>query len=476
VKDLCTDITDDYFMTISDTGLELTEPHLVRDDDTFVYPLMEETDVTEKDEHTLLVALSNVLQIEIDTSPAPATSLMVQLQYTLSKQFLAYRAKTYLAEYNCMVENFKEAFDKITELVESKKAAIGALMSLHGLVDSKLAKGKVFKDHLASAQDICDGQRFVVVQLPGGEEAPPAGVIPGSGVVDITTAETACTHVADDGLRQELEFQAESLKADVRQLMDTMRTARARLQEEHRDLLVAIKSDMLAVATTLVDLMLQVRGVDYRTMHDMAHKAGACPAVWLPVPRLENPRKSQPLYRCLVCDSSTYAECVQLVLGAVVRAEQRLAWAKIMTRLGAAANIQAVVSKEHGRGIPRLVGELILKSVGATPELVIARTEMQVGEAVLSSPRGSPAMRMWTVIAIRILTLTRFLAVTQAIQTGGRVGDGDRSIFTNFSANRTGGLGNQELLQPETVRQPAGVAPRSGPQRCECLAAVCACV
>eukprot|EP01043_Picozoa_sp_COSAG02_P063277 COSAG02_NODE_8925_length_2398_cov_1.430622_3_plen_429_part_00 len=275
VKDLSTDITDDYFMTISDTGLELTEPHLVRDDDTFVYPLMEETDVTEKDEHTLLVALSNVLQIEIDTSPAPATSLMVQLQYTLSKQFLAYRAKTYLTEYNCMVEKFEQAFVAINGLVESKTAAIGALIDLSGLVDSKLPKGQVFLDHSARAQEICDGEHFVVVQLPGGQEAPPGGVTPGRGVIGITAAEAACMHVADDRLRQELDFQADSLKADVRELTGTVRTARARLEEEHRDLLVCIKSDMLAVATTMVDLMLQVRGVDYRTMHDIAHKAGA---------------------------------------------------------------------------------------------------------------------------------------------------------------------------------------------------------
>ena len=82
-------------------------------------------------------------------------------------------------------------------------------------------------------------------------------------------------HVADERLLQELQFQADSLNDDVRQLTGTMQTARTRLEEEHRDLLVCIKSDMLAVATTLVDFMLQVRGVDYRTMHDMTHKAGA---------------------------------------------------------------------------------------------------------------------------------------------------------------------------------------------------------
>ena len=272
VKDLSTGIADDYFMTISDTGIELTSPHLVRDDDTFIYSLMEETDVTEKDEHTLLVVLSNILAIEIDTAPAPATSLMVQLQYTLSKQFLAYRAKTYLAEYTCMVEKFKQAFVAINELVDSKTAAIGALIDLCGLVDSKLPKGQAFSDHAARAEQICDGQHYVVVQLPGGIESSPDGV---SNIVSVTLAEAACMHVADERLLQELQFQADSLKDDVRQLTGTMQTARTRLEEEHRDLLVCIKSDMLAVATTLVDFMLQVRGVDYRTMHDMTHKAGA---------------------------------------------------------------------------------------------------------------------------------------------------------------------------------------------------------
>ena len=138
--------------------------------------------------------------------------------------------------------------------------------------ESKLPKGQVFRDHLARAQEICDGENSVVVQLPG--EASLAGVSPGRGLINITAANTACMHVADDRLRQELEFQADSLKADVRQLMDNVRTARARLEEEYRDLRVCIKSDMLAVATTMVDFMLQVRGVDYRTTHDMAHKAG----------------------------------------------------------------------------------------------------------------------------------------------------------------------------------------------------------
>lgn len=78
------------------------------------------------------------------------------------------------------------------------------------------------------------------------------------------------------------------------------------------------------------------------------------------------------------CAMPADAERVQVVLGAVVRAEQRLAWAKIMSRLGASTNIQALLSEEHGRGLPRLVGELLLAASVSTAELVIARTEMQV--------------------------------------------------------------------------------------------------
>lgn len=70
------------------------------------------------------------------------------------------------------------------------------------------------------------------------------------------------------------------------------------------------------------------------------------------------------------------AEHVQSVLGSVVCAEQRLAWAKMMTRLGAAAGIQDLLRTEHGRGLPRLVGELLLTT--PVSELIIARTEMQV--------------------------------------------------------------------------------------------------
>ena len=94
------------------------------------------------------------------------------------------------------------------------------------------------------------------------------------------------------------------------------------------------------------------------------------------------------LNRASLGDVSVGAERVQMVLGGVVRAEQRLAWAKVLTRLGAAANIQAVLSAEHGREIPRLVGELLLTAAVGTSELIIARTEMQVG---MSS--RSPSLR-----------------------------------------------------------------------------------
>ena len=63
-----------------------------------------------------------------------------------------------------MVEKFKQAFVAINELVDSKTAAIGALIDLCGLVDLKLPKGQAFSDHAARAEQICDGQHYVVVQ------------------------------------------------------------------------------------------------------------------------------------------------------------------------------------------------------------------------------------------------------------------------------------------------------------------------
>lgn len=69
---------------------------------------------------------------------------------------------------------------------------------------------------------------------------------------------------------------------------------------------------------------------------------------------------------------------MQGVLGAVVRAEQRLAWAKILTRLGAASRIRAVLGREHSLVLPRLVGELLCAAVVSIPEPLIARAEMQV--------------------------------------------------------------------------------------------------
>lgn len=275
VKDLDTDIADDYFMTISDTGIELQVPHMVRDDDKYSFPLMEETDVTEKDEHTLLVVLSNYLAIEIDTAPAPATSLMVQLQYTLSKQFLAYRAKTYFTEYTCMVDNFKKAFVAINQLADAKRAATGALIDLCGLVDSKLPGDQVFSDHLATAQQIRDGEQFVVVRMPGGQDLAPTGI---RNVLNIAAADSACMHVADARLRQELEIEVQGLNDDLQQLTDIMETARMRLEEEHRALLLCITTDTLAAATTIIDLMLQVRDVDSKPTDDVTHKAGACPS------------------------------------------------------------------------------------------------------------------------------------------------------------------------------------------------------
>lgn len=294
VTDLSTGVGDDYFMTISDTGIELKEPHLIRDDTVFIYPLQEETDVTQKDETTLLVCLSDYLSIEIDTSPAPgkhhhnphnhnqnlisretsdrklvctATSLMVQLQYTMSKQFLAYRAKTYLADYAVMTERFERQISTIIGLIQSKTAAMGALLSLSGLVESKLPKGAAFQTHLTTAQQICSGEHFVVVNSGGTESAPP-GV---GNVINIQAAETACMHIADDGLRQELDSLAEALKFDAQQLTSTVDVMQRTLSLEHRDLLWCIHTDTMAVSTTLVDFLLQVRGVDYRTMHDPIH-------------------------------------------------------------------------------------------------------------------------------------------------------------------------------------------------------------
>ena len=294
VTDLSTNVGDDYFMTISDTGIELKEPHLIRDDSVFIYPLQEETDVTQKDETTLLVCLSDYLSIEIDTSPAPATSLMVQLQYTMSKQFLAYRAKTYLADYAVMAEKFERQFATILGLIQSKKAAVGALMSLSGLVDSKLPKGAAFTQHLTTVQQICSGEHFVVVKSGGTELAPPGA----GNVINIQAAETACMHIADDGLRQELDSQAQALTVDVQQLTGTVDVMQRTLSAEHRDLLWCIQTDTMAVSTTLVDFLLQVRGVDYRTLHDPAQKAGAALTPPLLSSQTANLETALPSCRC----------------------------------------------------------------------------------------------------------------------------------------------------------------------------------
>ena len=40
-----TGVAEKYYMTISDTAIELREPNLIRDDTVYVYLLLEETDV-----------------------------------------------------------------------------------------------------------------------------------------------------------------------------------------------------------------------------------------------------------------------------------------------------------------------------------------------------------------------------------------------------------------------------------------------
>ena len=77
---------------------------------------------------------------------------------------------------------------------------------------------------------------------------------------------------------------------------------------------------------------------------------------------------------------AVFTERVSQVLGAVVRAKQRLAWAKAAvatTRLGAGSVVRAAAETEHGRFLARGVGEGL---AGTTDnELVIARAEVQVG-------------------------------------------------------------------------------------------------
>ena len=48
-----------------------------------MYPLLEDTDVLEVDETTLLVTLSVSHTIHVSTAPSPASSLLNQLQFTL---------------------------------------------------------------------------------------------------------------------------------------------------------------------------------------------------------------------------------------------------------------------------------------------------------------------------------------------------------------------------------------------------------
>lgn len=116
--------------------------------------------------------------------------------------------------------------------------------------------------------------------------------------------------------------------------------------------------------------------------------------------------------KCRRVDVSPDAERVQVVLGAVVRAEQRLAWGKIMSRLGASTKIQELLSREHGRGLPRLVGEMLLTASVSTTELLVARTEMQVRHRVPSRSALPVLPRRFAVRSTGhpALALTRFRA------------------------------------------------------------------
>ena len=271
VTNLETGVEDSYYMTISDTAIELREPNLIRDDTVYVYLLLEETDVTEIDETTLLVVLSSWHSIEVSTAPAPASSLMVQLQHTLSKQFLAYRAKSYLADYSRVVEKYAAQVVEVEELTQAKRAAVGQLVDLGALVESKLPKGDAFDHHAQMALELSEGARQVVVSKPGQA----AGEAPrGSGtLLDINRADIAASVVGDKGLLDELQCQAETLKQDALHLQTSIDTARRRLEAEHGDLMGCIQTDMMAGSSTLCYSMLEASGVSADDA--IANKAGA---------------------------------------------------------------------------------------------------------------------------------------------------------------------------------------------------------
>ena len=53
------------------------------------------------------------------------------------------------------------------ELTQAKRAAVGQLVDLSALVESKLPKGDAFDHHAQMARELSEGARQVVVSKPG---------------------------------------------------------------------------------------------------------------------------------------------------------------------------------------------------------------------------------------------------------------------------------------------------------------------
>ena len=154
---------------------------------------------------------------------------------------------------------------------QAKRAAVGQLVDLSALVESKLPKGDAFDHHAQMARELSEGARQVVVSKPGQA----AGEAPrGSGtLLDINRADIAASVVGDQGLLDELQCQAETLKQDALHLQTSIDTARRRLEAEHGDLMGCIQTDMMAGSSTLCYSMLEASGVSADDA--IANKAGA---------------------------------------------------------------------------------------------------------------------------------------------------------------------------------------------------------
>ena len=240
-----------------------------------MYPLLEDTDVLEVDETTLLVTLSVSHTIHVSTAPSPASSLLNQLQFTLSKLWGSYRVKAYWADYQRAYEGFTGHVAQLQHCKHRTQASFAAMEELMSQVSAarrlrqqvedvasgtgeggggaaaaaaarRWTDGQESSDQyrLALAAKMSAGEQHVAVLIPGSAEAPRGG----EDVLSIALADEAAATLADNRLIDELEASASVLQNNLAELERCIAAGHEHVHRVYQDVIWAIQADSLKVS------------------------------------------------------------------------------------------------------------------------------------------------------------------------------------------------------------------------------------